>query len=556
MLNVQNDIKTLIGTIERLKSENRYLKKIIADEIGSKLTEHKSDIQDVLEQKLESDFFFRSIFDHTPAGIVIFDVENMIILDVNNAFCKLLGYTQEEFLKLHLSDLSEKEVYEAEIELVKEFSEKGINTHRFEKPYLHKDGHFVWCDLTITKVKFTEYNMEFVIGIAVDISQQISSEKERELTLAKLADSEERYKLLVENIPDATWILDRNGHTYYVSPNIYNITGFTPSEIITNSKAIWFDRIHPSDKDRVDIEFDALFDTNKPYIVEYRWLHPNGNYIWINERSVKHTLFNGTRVAVGSYSDITARKEMEHKQEETQQLLKELNTDKDTFFNIIAHDLRSPLTGIMMMLKDLADNFDALPTNQIKEYTINLKEASSALFNLLENLLQWSMSQTNKLVPRPQYFQISEVIESSFRLNMENAQRKNIDLNLICELDFIIYGDIEMIKTILRNLLSNAIKFTPTNGNVTLNCESHDDHVIVSVKDTGIGMDKASLENLFKIANSHARLGTEGEKGTGLGLLLSKEFASMNGGDIIVESTPDVGSTFTLILPVIEINYR
>ncbi|MCO5250050.1 MAG: PAS domain-containing sensor histidine kinase [Candidatus Kapabacteria bacterium] len=555
MINVQNDIKTLIGTIERLKSENRYLKKIIADEIGSKLTEHKSDIQNVLEQKLESDFFFRSIFDHTPAGIVIFDVENMIILDVNNAFCKLLGYTQEEFLKLHLSDLSEKEVYEAEVELVREFSEQGINTHRFEKPYLHKDGHFVWCDLTITKVKFTEYNMEFVIGIAVDISQHIASEKEREITLAKLAESEDRYKLLVENIPDATWILDRNGKTYYVSPNIYNITGFTPDEIIANSKAIWFDRIHPEDKDRIDDEFDALFDTNKPYIVEYRWLHPNGNYIWISERSVKHTLFNGTRVAIGSYSDITARKEMEHKQEETQQLLKELNADKDTFFNIIAHDLRSPLTGIMMMLKDLADNFDAIPTNQIKEYTINLKEASSALFNLLENLLQWSMSQTKKLVPRPRYFQISEVVESSFRLNMENAQRKHINLNHICECDFIIYADIEMIKTILRNLLSNAIKFTPTNGKVTLNCESHEDHVIVSVNDTGIGMDKATLENLFKIANSGARLGTEGEKGTGLGLLLSKEFAYMNGGDIIVESTPDVGSTFMLILPVVENKY-
>jgi PAS domain S-box-containing protein len=555
MINVQNDIKTLIGTIERLKSENRYLKKIITDEIGWKLTEQKSDIKNMLEHKLDSDFFFRCIFDHTPAGIVIMNIENMTILEVNNAFCELLGYTEEEFLKLHLSHLSEKEVYEAEVELMRELSKQGINTHRFVKPYLHKDGHIVWCDLTITKVKFSDYNMEFVIGIAVDISQQITSEKEREITLAKLADREEQYKLLVENIPDATWILDREGNTYFVSPNIYNITGFTAEEIIANSKEIWFNRIHHEDKEEVDKEFDELFESNKPYIVEYRWLHPNGNYIWINERSVKHTLFNGTRVAIGSYSDISARKAMEQKQEETQQLLKELNADKDTFFNIIAHDLRSPLTGIMMMLKDLADNFDSIPTNQIKEYTINLKDASSALFNLLENLLQWSMSQTKKLVPRPRYFQISEVVESSFRLNMENAQRKHIDLNHICECDFIVYADIEMIKTVLRNLLSNAIKFTPPNGKVTLNCVCHDDHIVVSVTDTGIGMDKESLESLFKIASSQVRLGTDGEKGTGLGLLLSKEFAHMNGGDIIAESTPDIGSTFTLILPVVESKY-
>ncbi|MBE2188744.1 MAG: PAS domain-containing sensor histidine kinase [Desulfobulbaceae bacterium] len=556
MINVQNDIKTLIGTIERLKSENRYLKKIIADEIGGKLTEKNSDIKNMLEQKLESDYFFRSIFDHTPAGIIILNIEKMTILEVNHAFCQLLGYSEAEFLKLHLSDLSEKEVYEAEIELIIELTKNEISTHRFVKPYLHKNGETVWCDLTITRLQFKEFNMEFVIGIAVDISQQISSEKERELTLAKLADREEQYKLLVENIPDATWILDRDGNTHYVSPNIYNITGFSPEEIIANSKEIWFNRIHHDDRERINKEFDELFEFNKPYIVEYRWLHPNGNYIWISERSVKHTLFNGTRVAIGSYSDICSRKALEQQQEETQQLLKELNADKDTFFNIIAHDLRSPLTGIMMMLKDLADNFDTIPTNQIKEYTINLKEASSALFNLLENLLQWSMSQTKKLVPRPRYFQISEVVESSFRLNMENAQRKQIDLNHICECDFILYADIEMIKTILRNLLSNAIKFTPTNGKVTLNCVCHEDHVLVSVNDTGIGMDNYTLENLFKITNSEARLGTEGEKGTGLGLLLSKEFAHMNGGDIIVESTPDIGSTFTLVLPVVENKYN
>jgi signal transduction histidine kinase len=175
--------------------------------------------------------------------------------------------------------------------------------------------------------------------------------------------------------------------------------------------------------------------------------------------------------------------------------------------------------------------------------------SSESAFNLLENLLQWARTQTDKIKFYPENIDLSELIESNIKFHKVSALKKKIKLESKVPANTVVYADSNMINTVLRNLISNAIKFTDTDGKITISADSTEDMVNVSVTDTGIGIDPETIDKLFRIDTYHTSVGTSGESGTGLGLIISREFIDKHSGKMNVTSKPGRGSTFSFTIP-------
>jgi signal transduction histidine kinase/ligand-binding sensor domain-containing protein len=235
---------------------------------------------------------------------------------------------------------------------------------------------------------------------------------------------------------------------------------------------------------------------------------------------------------------------------EQKEQLVELNLMKDKFLAIIAHDLKNPFQSIIGFSKMLHQNYDGLSDETRKKYIAELSRSTNKVFNLLENLLTWSRSQTEKIEVKPVALDLVEITHSSLSLANANLQTKNISVETSFATDSFAMGDKNMIETVVRNLISNAVKYTSPNGKIVIETSSSNGMITYKVADNGVGIKPSELEQLFKIDQGFQKKGTNGEKGTGLGLIICKEFIEKNNGTIRVESKFGEGSTFTICLPV------
>jgi signal transduction histidine kinase/ligand-binding sensor domain-containing protein/AraC-like DNA-binding protein len=233
----------------------------------------------------------------------------------------------------------------------------------------------------------------------------------------------------------------------------------------------------------------------------------------------------------------------------TNEELQKLNATKDKFFSIIAHDLKNPFHAIKGFSQVLIRDFDELGTGQVKEFISTIERSSATASNLLENLLEWSRSQTNRIKFNPEDVNLSALVDENISLLKINAGNKKIKLMNDTGDDIYVFGDRNMLTTIIRNLLNNSIKFTEKGGKITIKTEESENMVILAVADTGIGMSNEVKEKLFRIDQSVAQTGTAGEAGTGLGLIICKEFVEKNNGTIWVESELNKGTTFFVKIP-------
>jgi signal transduction histidine kinase/ligand-binding sensor domain-containing protein len=229
--------------------------------------------------------------------------------------------------------------------------------------------------------------------------------------------------------------------------------------------------------------------------------------------------------------------------------LKDLNASKDKFFSIIAHDLKNPFSSIIGFSKMLNEEISPENCDKTREIAGMINSSASQTFRLLENLLEWANSQRGKISFNPKQITLYELINEEFITLSDMAEVKNIRLNVTCPQSLSICADKNMIKTILRNLISNAIKFTRKNGHIEVNVTPDKSGVRITVSDNGIGISAENMVKLFRIDGNLSSLGTENEKGTGLGLFLCKEFVIKHGGNIWAESEPGKGSVFQFIIP-------
>lgn len=247
--------------------------------------------------------------------------------------------------------------------------------------------------------------------------------------------------------------------------------------------------------------------------------------------------------------EIEERKATEQTLQVSQKELWTANAAKDKFFSIIAHDLRNPFNAIIGLTSILLDEYDRFPADKQKEFLRNIKSSASNTFRLLQNLLEWSQTQTGRITFEPMKFEIGPVITEILELVRPSAENKNIRLEMALSEGLTVFADMNMFGTVIRNLLQNGIKFTQPGGWVGIETCRAGSTVEISIKDTGVGISPDKLNKLFMIDANVASNGTEGEEGTGLGLILCHEFIEKNKGQIRVGSRPGAGSTFVVALP-------
>ena len=234
--------------------------------------------------------------------------------------------------------------------------------------------------------------------------------------------------------------------------------------------------------------------------------------------------------------------------------LKELNNTKDKFFSIIAHDLINPFNSFLGNTRFLKENYLQLDDTEQKECINDINHSAEGLFKLLQNLLQWANAQRNKIPYNPESCNIHEILSTNFFLLNNIVKEKKVKLISHIDENVKVFADYEMINTVFRNLISNAIKFTPQGGLIEVYASSNGTVYEFSVVDSGIGINKENIKKLFRPDVHHTTPGTSNEKGTGLGLIICKEFIHKNNGRIWVESEPGKGSKFNFTLPKVSEN--
>jgi len=247
--------------------------------------------------------------------------------------------------------------------------------------------------------------------------------------------------------------------------------------------------------------------------------------------------------------EIDERTIAEIKLRESEKMLKELNATKDKFFSIVAHDLKNPFNTLIGFSNLLLNTGLNLSEEKKTNYLELIYKASKRGYSLLENLLEWSRSQTGRLEIKPQEFVLKQSIKECMNLHYSSAEKKFVSLTEQIDDTTKVFADVNMFTTVMRNLISNAIKFTPENGKIDITAIEKETEVQINVSDTGLGVSKESKEKLFRIDVNHSTPGTNQEQGTGLGLILCKEFIEKNKGKIWVESAIGEGSIFSFTLP-------
>lgn len=242
-------------------------------------------------------------------------------------------------------------------------------------------------------------------------------------------------------------------------------------------------------------------------------------------------------------SQIEANKQLKH----SEQRLRELNATKDKFFSIIAHDLASPFNSLLGFSDLLYANAQTYDREKISKIALTLKRSAETGYALLENLLEWSRAQTGRLKPSPEVFDLCAMIHNI----VVGLESKSLEKDIVVDFDdkrnLYVKADPNMINTVLRNIINNSIKFSYIGGNIQIVVDQHSDGAVVHISDSGMGIDEADKEHIFSL-DSFSKQGTANEKGTGLGLLLCREFIEKNGGRIWFESKKGVGSKFSFSL--------
>ena len=367
----------------------------------------------------------------------------------------------------------------------------------------------------------------------------------RKKTQEELEKSEKIYRTLMEMIPDGIYKSTHAGKFVDVNPAMIKMLGYANKEELLSidiKTELYFE---PTDRESL------ILQEHLEELGVYPLRKKDGSAIWVEDHGWYTTDENGEILFhEGILRDVTERKQAEAKIARQTVELIALNATKDKFFSIIAHDLRSPFNSIQGFTDILLSDYKNYNEREIAKILKMISASSKHAFELLENLLLWARTQTGSTEFHPEIIDLQEKIVSTIQLLEIQARHKNIALSCLINDPVEVFADRNMMGTILRNLLTNAIKFTQKNGQVWVTATRKDNLVEVSVVDTGIGLSQENLENIFRIDKKTSTLGTEKEKGSGIGLILCKEFVGRQGGTLWAESEHGHGSKFTFTVPV------
>lgn len=496
----------------------------------------KKEVEDQLER-------YKFFFHHSHDLTCIANVDGYFEL-INSQFTKLLGYSESELLEKQFLEFIHPDDLAATYDEIEKL-QKGALTLNFENRYKKKKGEYLWFEWNATP----DVSTGKLYGIA------------RDITARKIAEAQ--FRLVVESVPNAIILVNEKGEITMLNHQAEIQFGYSKEELIGNNLEI----LTPKRYRNHHIAHRDLF-LRKPQTRsmgagrDLYALRKDGTEfpaeIGLNPIDVESEVLILTSIV-----DITERKKLEkavldnseklEKQNielrDSEQKLKELNATKDKFFSIIAHDLKNPFNIILGYANLLFDQYDSLDECEKIEFINEINLSAKSTFSLLDNLLTWSISQQGKIVLNREEYNLLEFIESSIDSYLPNSRQKEIVIDLEIPADQTIYVDKYTIGIVIGNLVSNAIKFTPEGGSISISSQNNTDRIDLYIKDTGVGMSQEQIEKLFKVEISNSTPGTNNEQGTGLGLILCKEFIEKNFGDIEIKSRINEGTSFRFSIP-------
>jgi PAS domain S-box-containing protein len=485
----------------------------------------------------ESESRYKGIFHNNHAVMIIVDPSTGNIVDANNSACDFYGYNKDTITSLKISDINVMGPNEINNEMQKVVDR---SQHFFNFKHKLADGCIRDVEVYSGPVEFQRKKYLYSI---------IHDQTEKKLAEKTLAD--ERQLFIAGPVVVFKWSATPRAVAEYVSPNVVEVLGYTPEEFMSDS-VNFKDIIHPDDFQRGRDEIKAHLAANDlHYHQQYRAKKKNGEYIWLDDFT--HIIKNNENKITyyhGYLMDITANKLAEEVILKSEQKLRELNLMKDKFFSVIAHDLRSPFQGLLGMANILVED-DEITEDERIIFQQKLYEGLRTQFNFIEDLLAWSRIQRGAIEFNPEPNNLTSLIEDTITFLQNNADKKNLIIHTEVPGNIVTTFDKNMIATVLRNLISNAIKFTGHAGNIYVSVADQQESVLITIKDTGVGIDENDLKKLFRLDTHFSTRGTEGEGGTGFGLILCKDFVERHNGKIIVDSAQGKGSIFSFSIPKI-----
>lgn len=378
----------------------------------------------------------------------------------------------------------------------------------------------------------------WTFGFVMMLNQRLSSE---------MKESKEHFEQIFNTSPDAAIITNiEDGTVINLNDAYTKITGFSRDETIGKSTFdihIWKD-INDRNEVVKQLKTNGYCDN-----YEAKFIKKDGTEI-TGLMSAKIIDLQNVPHIISISRDITERKKTEQKITEQNEMLTRVNSEKDKYFSIIAHDLRSPFSLFLGLTELMSKDLYNMNIEEIKDYINHLNRSANNLYRLLTNLLEWSKIQRGLTAFNPELLNISKIIKEILDVYIDNADQKEIKISTIIPNNLVAFADKPMFETILRNLISNAIKFTPKGGSIDVTAKNIHTNIEITIKDNGIGMNNELLQNIFRINSQTNRKGTENEPSTGLGLLICKEFIAKNNGTLTIKSEENKGSEFTVVLGI------
>ena len=480
-----------------------------------------------------------SIIDHIP-GLVFYKDKKNHFIHVNKYVAEAHSKTKAELEGMNLDDLypkADSEKYYADDLLV---INSGAARLDIEEPWETEQG-IKWVNSS--KIPFVDATGEIVgvIGMSFDITARKQAE-------AELREREVQYYQLANAGRALIWRAGTNKLCYFFNKIWLDFTGRTLEQEMGNG---WTEGVHPDDLDRCLEIYTSSFDQRQTFEMEYRLRHVSGEYKWLLDIGTPNFDSKGEFDGyIGHCFDISDRKQAEQEIIDKNEQLLLLSDEKDKFFSIIAHDLRSPFNGFLGLTKIMVEEISNMSTSELKEILVSLESSATNLYSLLENLLEWAQMQRGMIPYNPEEIQLQNITDECIDLMMESIRKKGVNIISDIPKDFKVMIDVKMIQSVIRNFISNAVKFTTKGGKISISARAISGGMAeISIRDTGIGMNKNLLDNLFNFAQKTNRTGTDGEASNGLGLLLCNEFVAKHGGQICAESEEGIGSVFYFTIP-------
>lgn len=390
--------------------------------------------------------------------------------------------------------------------------------------------------------------LDMIPIVVLRVEREIVNENKLKVAQATLRQREAYLSAIIENHPGLVCLKDTEGRILMANKGFILFWGYNTANSVYGKHA---SDILPKGIAEKDISDDFMVIKKREAVVSEMPIYHNNTTKWF--MWYKAPIFNGGGAVAGTVSiaiDITERKKAEESLKENEARLTELNADKDRFLSILAHDLKGPFNVVLGLSEVLLDQVRSNNLNGIERYAETIKDSSQQVMDLLTNLIEWSRSQTGRMAFSPEEFNATQLINEIIHLFSEFAAQKSITLKTEMPQQHNLFADKAMVSTVLRNFVSNALKFTPTGGSITIAVEIRQSETFFQVIDSGVGISKTVVKKLFRIDENYTTPGTQNEQGTGLGLILCKEFVEKHKGKIGVDSEEGKGSTFWFSMPL------